>query len=127
MAPRLFSLPREERSTVAAILPCSASLGVRFPIGLNGVLLQALVALPLLLAMLPTKMFFDAGEVTESSRRIMVNATGFRAYIDPLLRLFPCSLPELPRQVMPSTVKLEVLVSLKPLIADLTHESVRRH
>ncbi|KAI3796397.1 hypothetical protein L1987_39067 [Smallanthus sonchifolius] len=39
---------------------------------LHGVLLRAPFALPFLLAVLPGEVFFDSGEIAESSRRIVL-------------------------------------------------------
>lgn len=98
-----------------------------FPVGLNGVFLRTLIAPPFLLAVFPAKMFLDAGEIPKSAIRIVMNAAWFRTYV----HLFPYftirSLSEFPRQVMPSPVKLEVLVSLETFVTDLTHESIPRH
>ncbi len=100
---------------------------MRLPIGLHGVLLRAPLALPLLLAVLSTKVLFDAREVSQCSRRAVVNAGRFWTHVDSLANLFARSLLELPRQVVASPVKLKVLVALKPFVADLTHKPVRRH
>lgn len=50
-----------------------------FPIGLHGVSLGALIALPFLLAVFSRIVLFDASEVAKSSRRIMVDACGLGA------------------------------------------------
>uniref|UniRef100_A0A2P2Q999 Uncharacterized protein MANES_15G141400 n=1 Tax=Rhizophora mucronata TaxID=61149 RepID=A0A2P2Q999_RHIMU len=62
-----------------------------FPIGLHGISLGALLALPLLLPMFSRIVLFDASEVTESPRRVVVDACGLRAQINLPLHLF-CSL-----------------------------------
>lgn len=95
------------------------------PIGLHSVLLRAPLALPSLFAMFPTKVFFDAGEVTQSSRRVVVHARRLGTHVDSLAYLLGRSLPELPRQVVTSPVKLQVLVSLKPFVADLAQKTIR--
>lgn len=59
--------PGEEGSTVATILLGAANLGMSFPIGVNSILLGAFIALVLLLAVFPTKVFLDAGEIAEST------------------------------------------------------------
>nr|GMD05825.1 protein FAR1-RELATED SEQUENCE 5-like [Ipomoea batatas] len=70
-----------------------------FPIRLDSILLGALITLPFLLPMLSAKVFLDPSEVPESSRR-------------------------LPWQVVPSPVKLQVLVPLETLVADFAYEPI---
>jgi hypothetical protein len=53
--------PSENSPAVTFILSGSTGLHVRFPIGLYRVLLGAPFALPFLLAVLSTKVFFYAG------------------------------------------------------------------
>lgn len=76
------------------------------PIRLHGVPLGALLALPFLLAMFSREVFFDAGEVAESSRGVMVDACGFGAQVDLASGFFCGLLLELPRQVVSSSVEL---------------------
>ena len=98
------------------------------PIRLNSIDLGTLIALPLLLTVLPAKMFLDPREVAEGSRWVVVDTCRLRAHISPLLhRLFVASLLQLPWQVVPSPVELQVLVSLKTLVADLADEPVCCH
>lgn len=123
-----FSLPREEGSTVTSVLFRTTHLGVSLPIWPNRIALRTLVALPLLLAVLSEEVFLDAGEITQCSWRVMVHACWLRANVHLLPnRFLLCFLLQLPRQVVPSPVELEVLVPLKPFVADLAYESVSHH
>lgn len=97
-----------------------------FPIGLDGIFLRTLITLPVLLTMLTAEVLLDACEIPKRARWIVVNAAGLRANINPFLHLLPRPLPELPWQVMPSPVKLQILISLKTFVADLAYEPVRR-
>lgn len=97
-----------------------------FAIRLDGVFLGAALAFVLLLAVFPAEMLFDSGEITECSRRIVVDACGLRADVDALPHVLAAPLPELPRQVVAASVELQILVALEPFAADLAHESIRR-
>lgn len=116
--------PRKDGATITLILTSPTSLEVGFPIRLNSILLSTTITLPVLLAVFTAEVLLDAGEIPKSSTWVMVDAGGFRAHIHPLS--FGSFLPELPWQIMPSSVQLQILVSLKPLPADLAHEPVRR-
>lgn len=75
-----------------------------FPVRLHRILLGAFVTFPLFLAMLPAEVLLDAGKIPKCTRRVMVDARGFGADIDPLYDFSTCSLLKLPWQVVASSV-----------------------
>ena len=58
------------------------------PVGLDGVALGALLALPLLLAVFPTEVLLNTSQVSESSGRMVMNTSLLRANVDSLPRFF---------------------------------------
>ena len=121
-------VPREKGSTITSVLSSATSLGMSFPIRLNSVPLRTLITFPFLLAMLSTKVLLDSRQVPKSPQWIMMNTACFWTHINFLpYNLFVSSLLQFPWQIVPSFVKLKILISLKPLAADLAYESIRRH
>lgn len=119
--------PSKHSPAVTFILSGSTSLHVRFPIALYCILLRTPFTLPFLLAVFSTKVFLYPCKVTKRSRWVVVHTRRFWTNINSLANLFARSLTKLPWQVMSSSVKLEVLVSLKPFVTDLTYKSVCCH
>lgn len=117
----------KDGSTVTLIFLRATYFGVCSPVRLNSVLLGALVTFPFFLAVLSAEVLLNASEVAQCSCRAVVDTWRFRTDVDPLPNLCGGSLLQLPRQVVASPMKLEVLVSLKAFVADLTHEPVCGH
>lgn len=120
-------LPGKDGTTVTFILPSATSLLVSFPIRLNSIFLRAFITFPFLLTMFTAEVFFNPSQVTKCPSRIMMNTARLRAYINPFPNLSRCPLPQLPRQIMTSSMQLKILVSLKPFVTYLAHEPIRRH
>lgn len=120
--------PGKYGATVAFVFTGTAGFLVGFPIRLDSVSLRALVAFPFLLAMFAAVVFLDAGEVTQCASWGMVHTRWLRAHVHPLLaHLAARPLPQLPRQIVTPPVQLQVLVSLKPFVANLAHKSICCH
>lgn len=119
-------LPGEESAAVTPVFSGATSFGMRFPIRLNSVFLWTLFTFPLLLAVFSAKVLLDSSQISQSPWWIMMHTRYFWTYIDLLSDFFACSLLQLPWQVVSSSVKLKILISLKTLVADLTYESVFR-
>lgn len=56
--------------------------------------------------------------------RVMVQAAGLRADVDALSNLWRLPLEKLPRNLMPPTMHLKVLISLESLAADLADVAI---
>lgn len=77
--------------------------------------------------MFSEEMLLDASEIAQCSSWVMVDARRLWTNVNLLTRLSARSLLELPWQVVASTVQLQVLVPLKPFVADFADESVSGH
>ena len=117
-------VPREEGAAIASVLSSTAGLHMGLPIGLHGVPLGALIALPFFLSMLPAEVFLYTSEIAECPGSVMMNASLLRTDVNPLPRLLRAPLFQLPWKIMPSPMQLKVLVSLETLSADLTYEAI---
>lgn len=121
-------IPWEEGATVTFVFSCTTCFCVSFPIRLDCIFLGTFFTFPLLLTVLSTEVLFYTSEVSKSSRRIMVDATLLWTDVNFLLdNIFVWSLSKLPWKVVPSSVKLKILISLKTFVAYFTDESVCRH
>lgn len=95
-----------------------------FVVRLNSVAFGASLANPLLEdAVLPAEVLFYSDQISEGVARVVVKTSWLRTYVDSLFHLliFLLSLQKLPWYFMPSSMHLEILIPLKPLVADLTH------
>lgn len=96
-----------------------------FVIRLHSVSFGAFLADPLLLiTVLPPEVFLDPDKISERVAGIVVEAAGLRADVDTLPGHRGLALQQFPRHFVPSPVHLQVLVALKPLVADLAHVSI---
>jgi hypothetical protein len=103
----------------------TAGFEVGFVIGLNGVSFGAFLTHPLLvIAVLPSEMLFDADKVAKGMAWVVVQATWFWADKNPLPHLLCLPLKQFPWHFVPSPMHLQILVSLEPLVADLTDIAV---
>lgn len=119
------SVPREKGSTVTSVVPCATDLGVSLPIWLNCITLWTFFTLPLFLTMFSTKVLSDPSEVPKSPWRFMMYACWLWAHVYFLpYHIFVSSLLQLPWQIMASSMKLKILISLETFVADLTHKSI---
>lgn len=120
--------PREDGSTVTYVLPCATGLDMGLPIRMNSISLAAFLTLEGFLTMLPAKVLLDPSEVAKSSGGVVVDTRGFWAHVHLLPHhLLVVPLLQLPWQVVPPPVKLQVLVPLEPPVAYLTHKPVGGH
>ena len=104
----------------------AAGFEVGFVIRLNSIALVAFLTDPLLvITVLSSEVLLDSNQITQCVAGVMVQAAGLRAHKHPLPHHRRLPLQQLPWHLMASPVHLKVLVSLKPLVADLTNVSIR--
>lgn len=118
--------PGKDTATITRMASGATGFDVCFVIRLNSIAFGALVTHPLLvITVLPPEVLLDPNKVTKGMTWVMVQTTRLWANKHPLL-LPLCCFPfqQLPWHLMPPPVHLKILVSLKPLVADLTHISV---
>lgn len=122
----ILKKPGKHTATVAGMSSGATGLEMGLVIGLYGVAFGALVAHPLLVvAVFPPEMFLDSDKIAERVARVVVETTRLRADKHSLLHLilyFP--LQQLPRNLVSSSVHLQILVSLEALVADLAYITV---
>lgn len=118
--------PGEDATTVTRMSPSATSFEMSFVIWLNSITFRASLTNPLLMiTVFSSEMFFYSDKISKSMTRIMVKTTGFRANIDSFLHLYVVvSLQKLPWNLVTSSMHLEILISLKPLVTDLTYVSI---
>lgn len=117
-------LPGEKGSTITSIFSCSACFGMSFPIWLNSIYFRTFFTLPFFLSMFSAKMFLDSSKITKSSRRMVMNASRFRTNVCSFLVFFVVSLFQLPWKIMATSMKLKILIPLKPFVTYLTYKSI---
>jgi hypothetical protein len=117
--------PGKDTAAVTRMASGTAGFEVGFVIRLNSVSFGAFLTHPLLvIAMLPSEMLLDPDKVAKSMAWVVVQTTRFWAYKNPLPHLLRLPLKQFPRYFVPSPMHLQILVSLEPLVADLTHIAV---
>lgn len=120
-------LPGEDGTTVTFVFPSTTDLGMGFPVRLNSVSLGAFFTFPFLLAVFSRVVLLDASEITQCSTWVMVDAGRLWTHINALSNFCAWPLLQLPRQVMPTPVQLQILIPLESFAAYFTHESVSCH
>lgn len=116
----------ENAATITRVAASAACFEMSFIIRLNSVSFRALITDPLfMVAVLTAEVFFDSNKIAKCMAWVVVETGRFWAYKNPLPNHRIFSLQQLPRHFMPPSVHLQVLVSLKSLIADLADVSVR--
>jgi len=106
--------------------PSATGFDVCLVIRLNGIPFGALVTDPLLvIAVLPSEVLLDAHKIPKGMARVMVQTAWLWTHKDSLLLPLCLPLKQFPWHLVPSPVHLKILVPLEPLVADLTHISVR--
>ena len=118
--------PREQSPTIAFVLLCATNLGMGFPIRPYCVLLGALIAFPLLLTVFHREMLLYPYKIAQSSRWIMVHTRWFWTHIHLLFHILAWPLTWLPRKIVASLMKLQILFPLKPFLANFTNKFIRR-
>lgn len=114
--------PREHTATVTRMASSATGFEVGFVIGLNSISFGAFLTHPLLvIAVLPSEMLFYSYKITKGVAWVMVQTSRLRAHKNPFLHLLCLPLKQLPWHFVPSPMHLQILVSLEPLVADLTH------
>lgn len=115
---------------MALVSAAAADAGMGHPIGADGVALGAPLALPLFLPVLAAVVLLDPRDVRQRPRGVVVSAGLLRADEESLppggaAGRRPAAFAELPRQVVPAAVDLQVLATPELLAADLAEEGSR--
>lgn len=104
----------------------AAGLEMGFVVRLNCVAFGAFLTNPLLVvAVLPSEVLLNPNQITQRVARVVVQATRFGAHEHPLPHHRSLSLQKLPGHLVTSPVHLQILVPLKPLVADLAYITIR--